>query len=673
VTSVVVQKLLDGARLRRMERWGSTRESPSCAGQRRLATVFGLVKDRCRVATEHSVEPPYRPVRLGNSNQVQFRKGAAGVMHIEAAEALAPYPARLLDRLVDGAREHPDRTLIAQRHGDGWRRVSYAQMREAARSIATALVARGLSPARPVAILSGNDIEHLMLSFGAMWAGIPHCPISAAYSLASRDFGKLRHVLATLTPGLIFASDGAAYGRAIEACVPRELELILGGGEMPGRPSQPFAALLEQGPSAAADAAFAATGPETLVKLLFTSGSTTAPKAVATTNRMLTSNQQMLLQALPFLRDEPQVQVDWLPWNHTFGGSHNLGIALYNGGSYYIDGGRPTPTQFSESLRNLKEIAPTLYFTVPKAWEDLASALETDVELAKNFMSRVQLFMYAGAGLTQAVWDRLEAIAIQTCGEKIRMITGLGMTEASPSCTFALGPVMRAGHIGLPVPGCRMKLVPMAGKLEARFAGPHVFEEYWRNPEQTAAAFDDEGYYRTGDALKPVDADHPQRGFVFDGRLVEDFKLSTGTFVSVGPLRARVMTEGAPLVQDAVIAGLNRNEIAVLIFPRIESCRKLAELPAEAAAHDVLRAAPVRAFFQALIDRLYGSGNSSSTRVARGHVLVEPPSSDDGESTDKNSINQRAVLERRSARVDAIYDGSDPDLILPRGADGEPS
>ena len=534
--------------------------------------------------TEQSVEPKYRAVRLGNSSPMQFRTGADGALYIEPTEALAPYPERLLDRLVDGARQHPDRTLVAQRESDGWRRVSYAQMLEAARAIATALAARALSREHPVAILSESDIEHLMLGFGAMWAGIPYCPISAAYSLASRDFGKLRHVFATLTPGLVFASDGAAYGRAIDACVPRELELILGRGEVPGRTSKPFAALLEQGPSPGADAAFAATGPGTLVKFLFTSGSATAPKAVATTNRMLASNQQMLLQALPFLRDEPQVQVDWLPWNHTFGGSHNLGLALYNGGSYYIDGGRPTPAQFSESLRNLKEIAPTLYFTVPKAWEDLVGALEIDVELARSFFSRVKLFMYAGAGLTQAVWDRLEAIALRSCGERIRMITGLGMTEASPSCTFALGPVMRAGHVGLPVPGCRMKLVPVDGKLEARFAGPHVFEEYWRNPEQTAVAFDDEHYYRTGDALKPLDPDNPQRGFIFDGRLAEDFKLSTGTFVSVGPLRARVTTEGAPFVQDAVIAGLNRDQVAVLIFPRIESCRRLAGLPAEAAA-----------------------------------------------------------------------------------------
>jgi feruloyl-CoA synthase len=622
------------------------------------------------VDRNNSAGKKYRAVTLGDSSAVQVRMATDGAMYVEAAEVLGPYPPRLLDRLVDGARQHPDRTFLAQRQGGGWRRVSYAQMLEATRAIATALVSRGLSRKNPVAILSGNDVEHLMLGFGAMWAGVPYCPVSPAYCLTSRDFGRLRHVLGTLTPGLVFASDAVTYGRAIDACVPGEVELLFTRGELPGRSSKPFAALLEQGPGAGGDAAFAATGPDTLVKFLFTSGSATAPKAVATTNRMLSSNQQMLLQALPFLGEEPHVQVDWLPWNHTFGGSHNVGIALYNGGSYYIDDGRPTPAQFAESLRNLKEIAPTLYFTVPKAWEDLTGALERDRDLARNFFSRVKLFMYAGAGLSQAVWDRLEAIGLETCGERIRMITGLGMTEASPSCTFALGPVMRAGHIGLPVPGCRMKLVPSDGKLEARFAGPHVFEQYWRSPEQTAAAFDEEGYYRTGDAVKPVDHQRVERGFAFDGRLAEDFKLATGTFVNVGPLRARVSAEGAPFVQDAVIAGLNRNEIAVLIVPRLESCRAWAGLPAEASAHDVLRAAPVRALFQALIDRLYQSGETSSTRVARGHVLVEPPGIDSGEVTDKNSINQQVVLARRSALVDAIYDGSDPDLILPQAVAG---
>jgi feruloyl-CoA synthase len=622
------------------------------------------------VGPQNSVAQKYRAVTLGNSSQVQIRTDAGGVTYVESAEALGPYPPRLLDRLVDGARQHPDRTFLAERQRGGWRRVSYGQMLEATRAVATALVSRGLSPHHPVAILSGNDIEHLMLGFGAMWAGVPYCPISSAYCLASRDYGRLRHVLGTLAPGLVFASDAATYGRAIETCVPSDIELIFTRGELPGRSSKPFAALLEQGPGAGGDAAFAATGPDTLVKFLFTSGSATAPKAVATTNRMLSSNQQMLLQALPFLREEPHLQLDWLPWNHTFGGSHNVGIALYNGGSYYIDGGRPTPAQFSESLRNLKEIAPTMYFTVPKAWEDLTSALENDRDLARSFFSRVKLFMYAGAGLSQAVWDRLEAIGLQTCGERIRMITGLGMTEASPSCTFALGPVMRAGHIGLPVPGCRMKLVPSAGKLEARFAGPHVFKQYWKSPDQTAAAFDEEGYYRTGDAVKPVDHRHPEGGFAFDGRLAEDFKLSTGTFVNVGSLRARVNMEGAPFVQDAVIAGLNCSEIAVLIFPRLESCRAVAGLPVEAPAGEVLRAPPVRAVFQDLIDRLYQSAETSSTRIARGHVLVEPPSIDSGEVTDKNSINQRVVLARRSALVDAIYDGSDPDLILPRGDAG---
>lgn len=274
--------------------------------------------------------------------------------------------------------------------------------------------------------------------------------------------------------------------------------------------------------------------------------------------------------------------------------------------------------------------------------------------------------MYAGAGLSQTVWDRLDAIAVSTRGERIRMITGLGMTEASPTCTFALGPVVRSGYIGFPVPGCRMKLVPVDGKLEARFTGPHLFRGYFRNPEESAGSFDRDGFYRTGDAIKLLDRNDPQRGFLFDGRLAEDFKLSTGTFVSVGPLRAQMIAEGAPYVQDVVVAGLNRNEIAALIFPRLEDCRVLAALPGGASAHEVLEAPAVRSFFQELIDRMHERGTGSASRIARAHVLRAPPSIDHAEITDKNSINQRAVLERRAALIDAIYDGSEPDLIVPR-------
>jgi feruloyl-CoA synthase len=365
----------------------------------------------------------------------------------------------------------------------------------------------------------------------------------------------------------------------------------------------------------------------------------------------------MLLQTFPFLAEEPPVLVDWLPWNHCFGGSHNVGIALYNGGTFYIDDGKPTPKDFEATLANLREIAPTVYFNIPKGFEMLTEALERDAALRETFFSRVKLFYCAGAGLSQAAWDRLDAVAIAHCGESIRIMTGLGMTETSPSCTFGTGDIVQAGYVGVPAPGCRVKLVPHGGKLEARFAGPHVTPGYWRAPQLTRDAFDDEGYYCTGDALRFYDADRPELGFLFDGRIAEDFKLSSGTFVSVGPLRARVISGGAPHVMDAVVTGLNRDAIGLLIFPRLENCAALSGLGADARAEDVLASSPVRAFFAGLLARLNAEASGTSSRIDRLLLLAEPPSIDQRELTDKGSINQAAVLARRAALIDAMYRG----------------
>jgi feruloyl-CoA synthase len=525
--------------------------------------------------------------------------------------------------------------------------------------VGQALVDRGLCAERPVAILSDNDLEHLTLAFGAMWAGVPHVPVSPAYSLLSQDHAKLRHILGTVTPGLVFAS-GAAYAKAIAAAVPPDCEVVLAQGELPGGATTAFAELMATRPGAAVAAAHASIGPDTIVKFLFTSGSTKQPKGVINTHRMWCSNQQMLRQTLAFLADEPPVLVDWLPWNHTFGGNHNVGITLYNGGTLYIDDGKPTPAGVGETLRNLREIAPTVYFNVPKGFEEIAAAMERDEPLRRHFFSRVQAFMFAGAGLSQAVWDRLDALGERSVGERIPVFTGLGMTEAAPTCTFAVKPGVRSGDIGLPCPGVQTKLTPQDGKLEIRFRGPNLMPGYWRAPEQTAQAFDDEGYYCTGDAVAWIDAADPQRGLRFDGRIAEDFKLATGTFVSVGPLRARVIAEGAPYVQDAVVTGLNRDEVGLLVFPRIDDCRRLAAQAPDASASEVLRAPAVRHFFQQLIDRLWQAGTGSASRIACLTLLTEPPAIDRGELTDKGSINQRAVLAHRAAMVDAMHDGRDP-------------
>jgi feruloyl-CoA synthase len=436
---------------------------------------------------------------------------------------------------------------------------------------------------------------------------------------------------------------------------------------VPGRAGIPFQTLLDTEPGRV-DAAHGAVGPDTIAKFLFTSGSTKLPKAVVTTHRMLCANQQMLRQTFPFFADEAPVLVDWLPWNHTFGGSHNVGIALYNGGSFYIDEGQPTPRRFGETLRNLREISPTVYFNVPKAWEDLTVALEQDAQLRDSFFARVKLFFFAGAGLSQAAWDRLDRVTEAHCGHRIRMMVGLGMTETSPSCLFSTGSVMGAGYVGLPAPGCEVKLVPVDGKLEGRMRGPHVMPGYWRNPEQTRAVFDEEGYFCTGDALKFVDEAQPELGLVFDGRIAEDFKLSSGTFVSVGPLRARVITSGAPYVQDVVVAGMNRDDIGLLIFGRVAECRQLAGLDEEADLLTVMTHPAVRAYFQDLLVRINQTATGSANRVAWLRLLETLPSIDHGEVTDKGSINQRAVLGRRAELVDSLYAGQDPFVITPAGA-----
>jgi feruloyl-CoA synthase len=610
--------------------------------------------------------PRYRALPLGGSLAARFDSRTDGSTIVTSTEPLAPYPQRLTDRLLHWAAVEPDHTLAAKRQqGGDWRRISYAQALASARSIAQALLDLKLSAERPVAILSDNDLEQFLLGLGAMLAGVPYAPISAAYSTVSQDYGKLKHILGMLKPGLVFAASASAYGKAIVATVPADATVVLGHGAIEGRHTISFDTLLATVPTAQVDAAHARVGPDTIAKFLFTSGSTKLPKGVINTQRMLCSNQQMILQCFPALGEERPVLVDWLPWNHTFGGNHNVGLTIYNGGTLYIDDGKPTPQLIGETLRNLREIAPTVYFNVPKGFEEIANALEDDLALRERFFSRVKMLFFAGAGLSQPVWDQLDRMAELACGERIRMLTGLGMTETAPFAICANGAEVKSGHVGLPAPGIELKLVPVDGKLEVRYRGPNVTPGYWHAPEQNRESFDAEGFYGSGDALKYIDPQQPGLGFAFDGRIAEDFKLATGTFVSVGPLRARVIAAGAPCVQDVVVAGINRNEIGLLVFPRLDACRALAGAAADTPTLDVLAAAPVREFFQRMADALYHSGTGSATRVARSLVLVDPPSIDRGEVTDKGSINQRAVLTHRDALVERLYAGDGDDVILP--------
>ncbi|MCD6079093.1 MAG: feruloyl-CoA synthase, partial [Ramlibacter sp.] len=525
---------------------------------------------------------------------------------------------------------------------------------------------RGLGPERPVAILSENSLEHAMIAVGCLYAGIPYSPVSSAYSTISQDFEKLRHVLQTLTPGLVFTTDAARYGKAIRATVPADVEVVLAEGEIEGRSTTSLQQLLETEPTAAVDQAMQATGPETITKFLFTSGSTKLPKAVINTHGMWCANQQQMRQSMPVLADEPPVLVDWLPWNHTFGGNHNIGLTIYNGGTYYIDDGKPTPAGMAETLRNLREIAPTVYFNVPTGFEAIAHAMKADPVLRRNLLSRVRMFFYSGAALAQPIWDLLHEVQEAEIGERIVMGTGLGMTESSPFAVFITSPEVRSGYLGLPTPGMELKLVPTEGKTEIRYKGPNVTPGYWRNPEATAECFDDEGFFCTGDAVLWIDENEPNKGLKFDGRIAEDFKLATGTFVSVGPLRAKIIAAGAPYTQDAVITGLNRNEVGALLFPTVAIRKLTPHLPADAPLKDVLESAAVQAHFQGVVDALAAQATGSASRVARLHLMHEAPSIDKGEVTDKGSINQRAVLKHRDALVQAFHDERLPFTLKPR-------
>ncbi|MDB5501360.1 MAG: feruloyl-CoA synthase, partial [Tardiphaga sp.] len=522
-----------------------------------------------RAATAH----PLRPISFGDIG-VSIDRRDNGTIYLRPTTALGDYPVRITDCLHRWAKEAPDRVFMAERGEDGgWREVTYAQMLDAARHIASALLARGLSAERPIVILSGNSVDHALLAFGALYAGIPYAPVSPAYSLVSKDFGKLSYLMKLLTPGLVFADDADAFADAIHFNVPEGTEVVTSRGALPDRAVTMLSSLLATPEAADLDAVHDAIGPDTIAKFLLTSGSTGNPKAVINTQRMLCANQIMLRDTLAFLMDEPPVIIDWLPWNHTFGGNHNIGLTLLNGGSMYLDNGKPTPAGIAQTIRNLREISPTVYFNVPKGYESLLPYLRDDAELRQKFFSRLHAMFFSGAGLSPYVWDSLDELSVQATGARVPMLTGLGATETSPFFMCVTPTTSRSGHVGLPVPGNDAKLVPNNGKLEVRAKGPNITPGYWREPELTAKAFDDEGYYIFGDALKPVDPDDLAAGFDFDGRISEDFKLGSGTWVSVGPLRARFIDTCAPLVRDVVIAGINRDELSALVILDLDGCR----------------------------------------------------------------------------------------------------
>ncbi|MBR0799774.1 feruloyl-CoA synthase [Bradyrhizobium jicamae] len=607
---------------------------------------------------------PLRPISFGNP-EVTVERRDDGTIYLRPKLKLADYPARITDRLHHWAKAEPNRVFMAERAaGGGWRQISYAQLLDTTRRLASALIARGLSAERPIVILSGNSIDHALIAFGALYAGIPFCPVSPAYSLVSRDYGKLNFLVKLLTPGLVFVDDADKYANALLTNLPAGTEIAASRGAIPGRGVTRLADLIVTPEDPRLDAINNRIGPDTIAKFLLTSGSTGNPKAVINTQRMICANQVMLRETLAFLKDEPPVIVDWLPWNHTFGGNHNIGLTLYNGGSMYLDEGKPMPGGIEETVRNLREISPTVYFNVPKGYESLLPYLRDDAGLRTKFFDRLHAMFFSGAALSPFIWNSLDELAVQEKGYRVPMLTGLGATETSPFFMSVRPDTSRSGHVGLPVPGNDAKLLPNNGKLEVRARGPNVTPGYWRQPELTAKAFDEEGFYKFGDALKPADPADFDAGFDFDGRIAEDFKLASGTWVSVGPLRARFVGTCAPLVRDVVIAGLNRDEISALVILDLDGCRlinpKLAPNDIAAAANDPL----VRAAFRERFTRFLAAATGSSTRIARAILLDTPLSIDRGEVTDKGSINQRAVLEHRSALIDTLYAPVPPASVI---------
>ncbi len=568
-----------------------------------------------------------------------------------------PNLARLFRRAVEA---QPDRLLMAERDASGaWAGVTYAEARRNADAIAQALIDRGLSPDHPVMALSGNSVEHGLLTLACYTAGIPVSPISVAYSLQSQDHAKLKYINELLTPGLVYVSDTAPFAKAL-AHITAPILAGKNGANLPNVTL--FSDIEKMIPGLAVEHAVAAITPDTIAKFLFTSGSTSLPKGVINTHGMLTANQQQSVQTWPFIADAPMVLIDWLPWNHTFGSNYNFNLILQQAGTLYIDGGKPVPALVGQTVENLRDIAPTVYFNVPAGYGALLPFLENDDALAGHFFSRVRLLFYAGASLPQDMWDRLEALAIRITGTRIPMTSAWGTTETSPLATSAHTLLERAGNVGVPVPGVDVKLVPVGSKLEIRVRGPNITPGYWRRPDLTQAMFDEEGYYLPGDAVRFADPADPNQGLIFDGRTAEDFKLTNGTWVAVGALRVGAIAAATPVLQDAIVCGEGRDRVGLIAWLNAAGCRQVTGEdgdPAFYAQHPKVHAHLLKAFAQ------WNRVNTGATmRIARVLLLPDMPSIDRNEITDKGYINQRVALECRNAEVLRLFDGKPHDDVV---------
>jgi feruloyl-CoA synthase len=611
-----------------------------------------------------SANAPIRPIRFAPAAIEQI-KAADGSILLRSKIALEPYETNLVKVFRAAAEAAPTRTFLAERNTTGWRKITYEEARRQIDAIAASLIERALSVEHPVMILSGNTVEHALLMLAGLSAGVPVAPISVAYSLQSQDFGKLKHIHELLTPGLIYVADTGPFAKALAALDLSKVEIIASanGGNLDH--VTPFDKLTATRSTHSVETAVAAIRPDTIAKFLFTSGSTGFPKGVINTHGMLTSNQQQIAQIWPFLKEQPLVLVDWLPWNHTFGGNHNFNMVLRHAGTMYIDAGKPVPTLVGETVRNISEISPTIYFNVPAGYAALLPFLEKDDALARTFFSKLRMIFYAAAALPQDIWTRLEAVSARITGERIPLISSWGTTETAPLAAASHFLVDRAGIIGVPAPGVELKLVPAGAKKEIRVRGPNVTPGYWKSSDLTVLAFDKDGFYRPGDAVRFADPADPAKGLVFDGRLAEDFKLTTGTWVYAGSLRVGVLAACSPVLQDAIIAGADREFVSILAWLNVAGCQTLAKSAESTNAAHLARHPAVREHLARSIARWNTEQPGTSTRIARVLLLTEPPSIDENEITDKAYINQRLVLERRRADVERLFAARpDADVIV---------
>jgi feruloyl-CoA synthase len=599
-------------------------------------------------------------IRLGLVD-LEVSTGQGGTSFWRSRRRLGTLPRCISDLLQRRAELHPDRVFLAERAGSTWRTLTYARAYRAVERIGAALLERGASRTRPVMILSENGIDHALVALGAMHVGVPAAPVSSAYALQSTDHARLRSVAGVLCPAAIFASSPERFARALDAIdgTGHQGAFLVSSGSN-DRGATPIEALASASIGPAARAAAGGVGPDTVAKILFTSGSTGEPSGIVNTQRMLTSNQEMIGAMWPFLEDTPPVTLDWLPWSHTFGGNHNFFMILRNGGTLYIDDGRAAPKLVDRTAENLLSVEPTVYFNVPRGFELLLPHLETNDAVRRAFFARLDVCFYAAAALPASTWQRLEKAAARE-GRAVFFTTAWGSTETSPLSTSAHFPTRTPAVIGVPAPGVELKLAPVDDKLEIRVCGPHVTPGMWRSGGDIAPVrLDDDGFLPTGDAVTLADPAHPEAGLVFDGRIGENFKLSTGTWVSTGRVRVTVVSALAPDVQDAVLTGHDRAELGALLF-----CPAQPDEGARLA---------LRRRIEGKLAAYNDARPASSENIGRALLVFEPPSLDAGETTDKGYINQRRVLERRSALVDGLYATvPDAEVLLPSAVVARPS